>query len=258
MNWKNSGPKPPKSAPLNHHRHSGVLQSKMAASAQPGNRSKPTVVQTKQAHRQPVAPPVFRPQAKQTVQPKTAPRAYKVIQRALAGAGGGAPPPGGPPPPPGPPSWAARLAAQQTPAQRAASIAAAQAAQQQMVAAQQAAAAQAAAAAAAAAAAELLRQRQAAAPLRNVDLRDSAGNHYADGWGAAYGITSAAALRARVRAEWNADEGHDGSQCSIDLGTRTVGGQTRGCTVFYRKVWRNAQTVWDADVWHCGPSLAAG
>lgn len=252
---KNSGPKPPKSAPLRHHRLSGVLQSKMAASAQPGDRSKPKVAQLKQARIPPLAPPVYRPQIKQTVQPKTAPHVYKVIQRAAVGGAGG--PPGGAPPP-GPPNWAARLAARQTPAERAASIAAAQAAQQQLVAAQQAAAAQAAAAAAAAAAAELLRQRQAAAPLNNVDLRASAANHYADGWGAAYGITTAAALRTRVRAEWVTGEGHDGSTCSFDLGTHTVRGETRGCTVLYRKVWRNATTVWDADVWHCGPSLLAG
>jgi hypothetical protein len=28
--------------------------------------------------------------------------------------------------------------------------------------------------------------------------------------------------------------------------------------VLYRKVWRNASTTWDADVWHCGPNTRAG
>ncbi len=249
--------------PLRHQRVSGVLQPKTAVSTQPANQSKggpiapptfrpqptPRVLQRKT-----VAPPIYRPETKHTVQPKTLLRGNQVVQRALGGApGGGA----APPPPPGP-SWAARLRATIPPAQLAAQAAAQQAAEQQAAVQRAAEQAAAAAAAAAVAAAQALAQRQANAPLGNVVLRGSCSNHYDDGWGACYGIRAAATLQARVRAEWVTGEGHDGSTCSFDLGTHTVRGHTSSCSVLYRKVWQDASTTWDADVWHCGPNTRAG
>ncbi|HKG58395.1 MAG TPA: hypothetical protein VKB05_01360 [Pyrinomonadaceae bacterium] len=200
-----------------------------------------------QARRQPIAPPVYSPKAKQTIQLKTS--RHAVVQRALGGAGA--------PPPPGP-NWAARLRATIPPAQLAAQFAAQQAAEQQAAAQRAAEQAAEAAAAAAAAAAQALADRQAIAPLGNVVLRGSCSTHYNDGWGARYAITANATLQARVRAEWVNGEAHDGSTCSFDLGTYTVGGHTSSCSVLYRKVWQNASTTWDADVWHCGPNTRAG
>jgi len=234
MNSKN--PKPPKSAP-----------SKMAP---PAFRPQPT---PKVLQRKTIAPPVYRPETKQTVQPKTSLRGNQVVQRALGG-GAGAPGGGGAPGF----NWAARLRATIPPAQLAAQFAAQQAAEQQAAAQRAAEQAAAAAAAAAQAAAQALADRQANAPLGNVVLRDSCSNHYNDGWGARYGITANATLQARVRAEWVHGENHDGSTCSFDLGTYTVGGHASSCSVLYRKVWQNASTTWDADVWHCGPNTRAG
>jgi len=195
-------------------------------------------VQAKGAAGLPPLPPAFRPGAGTSLQPKLAPAAGAgIIQRA---------------------TWAARLAASRTPAQVAAADAAQQQANQQFAAQQLAQQQAAAAAQVAAAAALLLAQRQAGAPMGNINLAGSAGNHYADGWGARYGITSAPTLRARVGAEWVDGEGHDGGNLSFDLGTHTVGHQTSGCNVLYRKNWNNGATRWDAYVWHCGPTTLAG
>src|SRR5262249_50900915 len=150
-----------------------------------------------------------------------------------------------------PVTWASRLAAAQTPEQRAASIAAAAAAAQRLQAERLAAAQRAAAEAAAAAAARALAQRQAAAPLGCVAVLAAARNHYTDGWGAAYGITTDAALRTRVEQEWVRDTG----TCSFDLGTHRVRDVTSGCSVLYRNEWRDAWDNWEAVVWHCGPNL---
>lgn len=234
MNSKNSRPKPTAPPAFRPQPTPKVLQTKMASGPPP---------RPEQARRQPVAPPVYSPKAKQIVQPKTSPRANAVVQRAAGGGGF---------------NWAARLRATIPPAQLAAQAAAQQAAEQQAAAQRAAEQAAAAVAAAAAAAAAALAARQATAPLGNVVLRGSCSNHYDDGWGARYGIRTNATLQARVRAEWVTGEGHDGSTCSFDLGTYTVGAHTSSCSVLYRKVWQDASTTWDADVWHCGPNTRAG
>lgn len=91
------------------------------------------------------------------------------------------------------------------------------------------------------------------APVVVWDVTASAGNHYNDGWGAAYNIRSNAELRAYIL-----DHGTDadGNQ-DEDLGRHTVGGQFSACNLRYGNTWNAARTQRRIRVWHCGPSLFA-
>jgi len=91
-------------------------------------------------------------------------------------------------------------------------------------------------------------------PVIAWDITASAGNHYtADNWGAAYGITSNAQLKAYILAHGTAADGNQDE----DLGRHTVDGQFSACNIRYSNTWNAARTRRTIRVWHCGPSLFA-
>jgi hypothetical protein len=92
-------------------------------------------------------------------------------------------------------------------------------------------------------------QREDDDPVYQWRIYNSARKHYDDGWGALYGITRDAQLKAVV-AEGSDAEGNQ----SIELGRFAHPDEymRRLCTVAYENVWNG--NVCETIVFHCGPN----
>jgi len=103
----------------------------------------------------------------------------------------------------------------------------------------------------------------------------SAQNHYKDGWGEAYGITTDKALLDKVEAQlwWEGsvkekgtwDKKRKKNYWEIQIKSLVTkvkknpkeAKQQKGCNILYEKAWQG-QNYCEVTVYHCGPALSAG
>jgi hypothetical protein len=85
----------------------------------------------------------------------------------------------------------------------------------------------------------------------------SARNHFGDGWGRQYGITTRNALEASVLAEFDPNEATFEQPHEIYLGDFSIAtGNVMGCNILYYNTWVGNHCT--TTVFHCGPTNGAG